>query len=340
VDAFAARALSARQAGRSLDLQEAVPEVSERIAAIKDLVVQMYRLRSDLLDIASIEAGHLSVEPRPLELQPLVDAAVHAVLDRAELRWTTSANWSTNSNRLVSLSDETFQPEADFFYAGHTGEPIQISTHRVCVGERIGNFFGYESVGINEQGEWLILDQDDEVISIRDATSDDRRVLGNGLARYNLAWNNSARLGSFDLSVNMRGAFGFQVLNFQRLYYENPRIIQYNMLESAFEPVYGKRPVDYDLSYVSYYIEDGDYWKLDDVTLGYTLGPDLLAGLPGAVSNARVYISGRNLYTLTGYKGLDPEVSTSGDTGLNPGSDHRDKYPTTRMFTAGVSVTF
>jgi phosphoserine phosphatase RsbU/P len=69
--------------GRSLDLQEAVPEVSERIAAIKDLVVQMYRLRSDLLDIASIEAGHLSVEPRPLELQPLVDAAVHAVLDRA-----------------------------------------------------------------------------------------------------------------------------------------------------------------------------------------------------------------------------------------------------------------
>jgi TonB-dependent starch-binding outer membrane protein SusC len=96
------------------------------------------------------------------------------VFSRPGLRWTTSLNGSLNSNRLVSLSDDVYQTD-DCFNAGHTGEPIQISTHRVCVGERIGNFFGYESVGINEQGEWLILDQDDEVISIRDATSDDSR---------------------------------------------------------------------------------------------------------------------------------------------------------------------
>jgi TonB-dependent starch-binding outer membrane protein SusC len=185
-----------------------------------------------------------------------------------------------------------------------------------------------------------VLNAEREPIPIRQITEDDRHILGNGLPRHYLAWNNTVQYRNLDLSVSMRGAFDFQILNFQRLYYENPRIIQYNMLESAFEPVYGKRPVDYDLSYVSYYIEDGDYWKLDDVTLGYTLGSDLLAGLPGDVSNARVYVSGRNLYTLTGYMGLDPEVSTSGDTGLNPGSDHRDKYPTTRMFTAGVSLTF
>ena len=135
----------------------------------------------------------------------------------------------------------------------------------------------------------------------------------------------------------MRGAFGFQILNFQQMYYSNPTILQYNMLESAFDPVYGKRTVDYDLAYVSYYVEDGDYWKVDNVTLGYTLGDGILSSLRDVVSGARVYLSGQNLLTLTGYEGLDPEVNTNG---LAPGTDHRDKYPTTRTFTAGMSLTF
>jgi hypothetical protein len=56
----------------------------------------------------------------------------------------------------------------------------------------------------------------------------------------------------------------------------------------------------------------------------------------GVLHNARVYVSGRNLLTLTGYKGLDPEVSFSG---LAPGNDNRAQYPTTRMFTLGLSFT-
>ncbi len=95
--------------------------------------------------------------------------------------------------------------------------------------------------------------------------------------------------------------------------------------------------MDYDLSYVSYYVEDGDYWKLDNATLGYSLPSSLLGRTGSVVSNARVYISGRNLLTLTGYKGMDPEVSTSG---LTPGEEHRDTYPTTRMFTFGLTLGF
>jgi hypothetical protein len=124
------------------------------------------------------------------------------------------------------------------------------------------------------------------------------------------------------------------------MFYENPTITQYNMLKSAFDNVYGKRPVNYDLAYVSYYIENGDYWKVDNVTLGYTLGKGALKLLGGAVSDARLYVSGSNLLTITGYKGLDPEVSTRGSDGLSPGNDQRDKYPTTRMFTTGLSVRF
>jgi TonB-dependent starch-binding outer membrane protein SusC len=253
------------------------------------------------------------------------------------LQWTTNANWSRNSNQLVTLSNDTFQPQTDCVFQGGTGEPIQQSTHRVCVGAPIGNFFGWKSVDIDDKGEWIVLNKKGERIPIRQAVADDRRVLGNGLPKQYAAWNNSLRFGNLDLDVNMRGAFKFQILNFQRMYYENPKITQYNMLKSAFDKVYGKRPVNYDLAYVSYYVEDGDYWKVDNATLGYAIPRRLLGSLAGNVTGARVYVSGRNLMTFTGYKGMDPEVSTAG---LTPGNDNRDQYPTTRTFTAGFTISF
>ncbi len=261
------------------------------------------------------------------------------VLRGRDASWTTIVNWSTNSNRLVSLSNDVYQ-QSDHIYAGYTGEPVQMSTHRVDVGGPIGNFYGYKSVDIDDNGHWIVLDSAGNRISIDDAKEKDRRVLGNGLPRHYLSWNNTARYKKFDLSVNMRGAFGFQILNFQRMFYENPTILQYNMLKSAFDKVYGKRTVNYDLAYVSYYVEDGDYWKIDNITLGYTIDPRLLGALGRTVSAARIYVSGSNLFTFTGYKGMDPEVTTRGDDGLSPGNDYRDTYPTTRTFTAGLSLTF
>jgi TonB-linked SusC/RagA family outer membrane protein len=261
------------------------------------------------------------------------------VFNGSGVRWTTSANWSMNKNRLLSLSDDTFRPQSDCFTTGGTGEPIQQSTHRVCVGLPIGNFYGFKSVDIDDKGEWIVLNKDGEKIPIRSVTEADRHVLGNGLPRQYAAWNNNFRYRNFDLDFNMRGAFKFQILNYQRMYYENPKIIQYNMLRSAFDNVYGKRPVNYDLAYVSYYVEDGDFWKIDNATLGYTLGSNILSRLGTAVSSARIYLSGRNLATFTGYKGMDPEVSTTGNNGLTPGIDERDQYPTTRMFTMGLTLS-
>lgn len=259
------------------------------------------------------------------------------VIRRGRFSWTTGANWSTNSNKLVTLSNETFQPQSDCRFDGGTGEPIQQSTHRNCVRQPIGNFYGYKSVDIDDNGIWIVLDSAGNRISIKDATAKDRHVLGNGIPKQYFAWNNFAQIGSFDVSVNMRGAADFQVLNFMRMYYENPKITQYNMLKSAFDPVYGKRTVNHDLSYVSYYIEDGDYIKLDNVTIGFTLNPGMLGRLSSVVTGARVYLSGRNLMTITGYEGMDPEVNI---TGLAPGNDSRDTYPTVRRFTAGLTFNF
>lgn len=261
------------------------------------------------------------------------------VIRGRNFRWNTNANWSKNDNLLLTLSNQTFQPSSDCFTTGYTGEPIQTSTHQVCVGKPIGNFFGWKSVDIDDKGEWIVLDKDNKPIPIRQAKPGDRQILGNGIPKQYAAWNNSLRFHDFDLDVNMRGAFKFQILNFQRMYYENPKITQYNMLRSAFDNAYGKHQVNYDLAYVSYYIENGDYWKLDNATLGYTIPERYLGRLASSVSNARLYFSGRNLLTITGYKGMDPEVSTS-TANLDPGNDQRDQYPTTRMFTFGMSISF
>ncbi len=261
------------------------------------------------------------------------------VIRGPDLRWTTSANWSTNRNKLVSLSNAVYRTD-DSFYAGYTGEPVQLSTHRIDVGGPIGNFFGLESVDIDDDGVWVVLDSTGNRISIADAKEKDWRVIGNGLPKHYVAWNNSVRFKSFDLNVNMRGAFGFQILNFQRMFYENPTVTQYNMLRSALDKVYGKHILAYPLSLVSYYVEDGDYWKVDNITLGYTISPGLLGPASNVLSSARIYLSGSNLFTLTGYTGMDPEVSLFGLDGLSPGNDQRDTYPTTRMFTAGVNLTF
>lgn len=248
-------------------------------------------------------------------------------------QWSSSINYSTNKNVLVSLSSDQFKATNDFFDAGGTGEPIQEATHRVQVGGPIGNFYGYKSIGIDDEGRWIIEGQDGKPKASGDKNPDDKRVLGNGLPQHYLGWNNTFQYRNFDLNITMRGAFGFQILNFQRLFYENPKVTQYNMLRSAFDNVYGKTRLNDDLAYVSYYIENGDYWKIDNVTLGYNFNTKRIR----YIRQARIYVAALNLATITGYKGIDPEVNR---IGLFPGNDERDKYPTTRTFTAGVNLTF
>ncbi len=249
-----------------------------------------------------------------------------------DFTWNAGFTFSTNKNKLVSLSNDKFQTTNDYFYDGYTGEPIQIETHRIKIGGPIGDFYGLRSVDITDDGIWIIEKPDGTRIPATESSTDDRQVLGNGIPKYYLSWNNNFRYKNFDLSVNMRGAFGYQILNFSRMFYENPTI-GYNTLNSAFDKVYDKAVLKDVQRFVSYYVEDGDYWKIDNATLGYTVK----LNNKNTIKNLRFYASGINLVTITGYKGIDPEVK---QTGLSPGNDDRDKYPTTRTFTFGVNVTF
>ena len=134
----------------------------------------------------------------------------------------------------------------------------------------------------------------------------------------------------------MRGAFRFQILNMAEMNYAVPTALGgSNIMQKAFDNVYGKRPLAYDqeLQYVSYYIQDGDYWIIDNLTIGYT--PKFKENK--WIKRARIYGSISNLLTITGYSGIDPEVNISG---LAPSTDDSYRYPSARTFTLGVNLTF
>lgn len=105
---------------------------------------------------------------------------------KADFNWMTGVTYSTNRNKLVSLSNEQFQTTNDFFYTGHTGEPIQQTTHIVKIGDQIGNFYGWKSVDISDAGIWIIESAEGKHIPITESTQDDRKVLGNGLPKHYL----------------------------------------------------------------------------------------------------------------------------------------------------------
>ncbi|MEJ7766419.1 MAG: SusC/RagA family TonB-linked outer membrane protein [Chitinophagaceae bacterium] len=266
-----------------------------------------------------------------------IEAIVNFIpITRKDFEWSSSVNFSTNTNKLVSLSNKDYKTTNDFFNAGGTGEPIQTYTHRVKVGQAIGEFYGFKVIDVDEKGKWIYQGKDGKPVAFASfkAADEDKMVLGNGLPKYYAGWNNNFRYKRFDLAITMRGAFDFQILNFQRMYYENTGRTQYNQLNSAYDKVYGKAVLDKNvpLQYNSYYIENGDFWKVDNITLGYGIGK-----IQNVVKNARVYVAMLNSLVITGYKGIDPEVNR---IGLSPGNDDRDKYPSARTFTFGITVTF
>jgi len=279
---------------------------------------------------SSITANAASMENKGIEIQ------LNATPVRTgDFQWNTSANFSTNANRVTALSNDRFALASGYFDTGGTGEPIQQATHRVQVGQPIGNFYGFKSIDIDENGYWIIEGKDGSPKPIANQQADDKQILGNGLPRHYVNWNNTFSYKNIDLNITMRGAFDYQILNMTEMFWSAPVMLtRGNLRSNAYENVYGKRPLadDQSLQYVSYYLEDGDYWKIDNVTLGYNVGLS-----NPYLKRARIYASISNLYTFTSYKGIDPEVNISG---LAPGIDDKNRYPAVRSYTLGIFLTF
>ncbi|WP_281756177.1 SusC/RagA family TonB-linked outer membrane protein [Neptunitalea chrysea] len=253
--------------------------------------------------------------------------------------WTTTLTYSTNSNKLKSLNGSAFQTEYDYFDTGAVSYEGQWTTsHRVQVGQSIGNFYGFKVVDVDDDGKWVYLDKEGNRVAYDDFTHapEDRHYLGNGLPKWFAGFNNTFTYKNFDLTVNMRGAFNFQVINESRMNFEGTQNgYRDNRLISVNDKIFGKTTLSTEVQaeFNSYYVEDGDYWKINNIVLGYNF-KDLKDSV---ISSLRLYVSVNNALIITGYKGMDPEVNTSG---LSPGIDYRQKFPTVRTFTLGVQANF
>lgn len=269
-----------------------------------------------------------------------IEIAVNAVPVRTkDFEWKTVVTVSANKNKLLSLSNDMYESNS-FIDTGGLGEPIYISTHRMEEGHALGDFYGLKSVGVSENGLFLIEKPDGEVVEFsNDQLKNDeyRQYLGSGLPKVYLGWTNNLSYKNWDLSMQFTSQLGFKILNEPRAFYEN-NSIAYNRLKSVEEAPYGGQ---YTLSssqpqtFVSYYLENGNFLKLTNLTLGYTFP---IKKNNKYIKGVRAYLSGDNLFCITGYSGLDPELSNANPT--YAGIDYRDKYPSIRSFTFGLNLTF
>ncbi|WP_247651898.1 SusC/RagA family TonB-linked outer membrane protein [Chitinophaga eiseniae] len=258
-----------------------------------------------------------------------VEVVINAVpVKTRDFVWNSDVTFNSQRNKMVSFSNNIYKATEQYFgdlpSPGNLGPAI-----RVVEGGPLGTFYGYRYAGLTDDGNWLFYKKDGTKGTPSEVNQDDKVVLGNGIPKYMASWNNTFHYKNFDLSVFFRGKFGFKILNLQDMYFGNKKWSPNNMLSSAI----GKNSkINADPQFSDYYLEKGDFVKLDNITLGYNFKLKTKY-----IRNLRVYASGRNIATFTKYSGLDPELE---DTALDSGIDGRGFYPRTRSYTIGLNIGF
>ena len=240
---------------------------------------------------------------------------------------------TTMQNKFVDFSNSEFVGQ-DYYDVVGTSDPYPYyNLQRIEKGQSLGNFYMWKYAGHTTDGEWLVYDKDGEIIRASQATAADRVKVGNGMPKFTMSSSHNFRYKNIDLSLFFRGAFGYDIFNIHDFYY-GTRNFTGNRLQKA----YGKNfqisgnsnPVVCD-----YFLEKGDYLKLDMVTLGYTFDLSKCRFL----DRVRLYGTVKNVFTLTKFSGIDP--SNYQVNGLTPGAQgSRDYFPSTRQFILGMTVDF
>lgn len=255
------------------------------------------------------------------------------VVRNADIGWNTGFTFSTYNISLVEFESENAR------FLANVGSPGQNNTQQVRVraGEPLGQLWGPRFAEIADDGTWLFYNANDELITSDEIAREDEAVIGNGIPDFELGWTNSVNYRNWDMSLFLRGVYGHDLVNSARVFFENPiNITTYNVVDSAFDLVnLTSTPV-----YSSYHVEDASFIRLENLSVGYNVS--LPTDAP--VSRLRFSLSGRNLFTLTGYDGIDPEVQWvdrgDGNNPLSPGIERRHSWYSARSITLGVNVDF
>ena len=260
-----------------------------------------------------------------------------AVFSNKDFSYNLTFAGATNANKFVSFSNEAFKGQTYVDVVGLPAPGSPGNAQRLQEDTRIGSFYMLKSAGVNETGALTVYNKNGDVIQANRATNDDRQFVGNGLPKFTAGLTNNFNYRKWDLSVFLRGTFGYQIFNTNAFYLGTPATQQNaNTLASAYDGgKYSKltNAATYS-SLTDYFLEPGSFVKIDNVTLSYTQ-PITSKFL----RSARLYATTRNLKTFTKYTGGDPDLVQI--NGLYPGINSSLNYfPSTTQLILGLQVTF
>ncbi|GGI21955.1 SusC/RagA family TonB-linked outer membrane protein [Pedobacter mendelii] len=261
-------------------------------------------------------------------------ALSYAAYNTDNFSWNIDATASTLSNKLDSYSNDEYKVLFKTFGgiggAGALGDAIV-----TYEGGNLGEFWGKKFAGFTPDGKWLFYNRAGQAVpnaqinNSRDKNVTDLQRIGNAIPKYYASLSNNFRYKQFDMRVFLRGKFDYDILNRNTLSYAN-KTWSGNLLSSTFDKY---SQINDTYQYSDYYLERGTFVKLDEVTLGYNF--KLKTKL---IRNMRIYATGQNLATITGYTGSDPDFVN--DNGTGPGVDNSGAYPSTRSFLFGLNIGF
>ena len=255
-----------------------------------------------------------------------------------DFTWNTSLNLSHNRNEVVSVSNDEFNAGVLNRYNPNLPNASTATIQRIIEGEPIGTFYMWEWAGYNDEGISVFYERDPETGERTGETTttpgeEDRTIVGNAQPKLTMGWNNNFAYKNWDLTAFFTGVFGQKIFNEPRAFFSNIANVTEgkNVMTSI---VTEQLPTDKFSALPSdRYLENGSYFRLANLTLGYTF-----KNFNGWLRNLRLYASCNNVFTITGYKGRDPEINLGG---LEPGCDTRsDHYPRTRQFLIGATINF
>ena len=299
------------------------------------------RTTSDLL----FDIDVLPPSPSPTRLENVgevenlgVEATVDAfVIDSEDMSFTVGANISSIKNEITDLGGRAFLDHTLVNGAGQTN----VNAQRLDEGRPIGSYHGPVFTGIDENGNETYRTSDGGTTT--DLGSAEEAFIGNPIPDFSYGLSLRFRYQDFDLGAFFRGEEGKQLFNNTALEFHTKSNLgqSINLLQGALTDGTNSSHVPV---YSSRWIEDASFFRLDKLTLGYTLPNASQYGM----RRARVYVTGQNLFVITPYDGFDPEVNTNvNGVGLGfrnlalptRGVDYTS-FPKARSFTLGVEVGF
>ncbi len=296
----------------------------------KDLIWN-YPVSTNLYPFGDIAANVGEITNQGIEI------SINAVpVQTKNFTWNTTVTLSHNKNTVNRLSNDKFEvgvfTQGDPMVAGVSSEGY---TQRIIEGEPLGTFFTYEFAGFNDAGKATYYVRDENTGERTGETTEqpgykDRTITGCAQPKLNFGWNNTFNYKNWNATVFFTGVFGNDIYNGTRANYMSPEILAggKNVLKEFLDNPTTSASLPSDR-----FIENGSYLRLSTLSLGYTF-----KNFNGWLQNLQLYVTCNNLFTITGYKGLDPEVNMGG---IDPGIDYRwSVYPHTRTTMVGVKINF